>query len=195
MRILLATNNLNKLNEFKKKLKGFPIELISLNDLNDNTEVDEIENTFHGNAYLKARYFYDKYNMPVLSDDSGLICKFNNLPGVKSKRFASENSNDYQNNIKLLNILDGVTNRDAYFITVLCFIYNGETFYFEGTLNGTIAHDLVGNNGFGYDPLFVIGDTRLAELSIEEKNNISHRANAINNWIFFIKNMEEINGK
>lgn len=195
MKILIATNNNNKLNEFKNKLKDFNIEFICLNDLSDYTEVNEDQESFHGNSYVKAKYFYDKYKIPVLSDDSGLVCYYNNLPGVWSKRFASNDGDDYLNNQKLLELLTNVNDRKAYFITVLCFIINDEVHYFEGRLEGEIAYDLVGDNGFGYDPLFIVGDKRLAELNIEEKNRISHRANAINCWIDFLKKMEENNGK
>lgn len=195
MKVLFATNNINKLKEVESKLGHLKIEIISLNYFKDYTEVKETKDTFHGNAYLKAKYFYDKYNIPVLSDDSGLVCCYNNLPGVKSKRFAHDSSSDLENNMKLIDMLKNATNRDAYFITVLCFIHNDEVNYFEGRLNGSIGYDLVGENGFGYDPLFVVGNKRLAEMTIQEKNSISHRAKAIDNWIMFLNNMEDESGK
>lgn len=188
MKILLATRNINKVIEFKEKLKDFDIELISLIDLDDYDEVEETEDTFFGNAELKAKYWYDKYKIPTLSDDSGLVCLHNGLPGVKSARYAGEHATSLENNLKLLGDLDGVTNREAYFICVLCLVTEDETFYFEGRLEGAIAHDFVGENGFGYDPLFITKDgIRLAEMSLEEKNKISHRGQASEKLILFLK--------
>ena len=192
MKILLATRNEHKLIEIKNKLNNPEIEIITLNDLADVDEVEETEDTFIGNAYLKAKHYFDKFNIPTLSDDSGLVCLYNGLPGVKSARFAGEKATSLENNLKLLDELKGVTNRDAYFISLLCLVTNDNTYTFEGRLNGRIGYDFVGNNGFGYDSLFIIEDGRtLAELSLEEKNEISHRGQAIDKLAQFLKSWRD----
>lgn len=181
IKLLICTHNENKINEIKGTLLDLNIEVVTLKDLNDETEVIEDGLTFQENAYIKASYFGHKHQLLSLSDDSGLeVEHLNGGPGVYSARFAG---NDLENNKKLLYTLTNVQNRNAQFKTVLA-LYNpntNEVKYFEGTLKGKITEQLIGRNGFGYDPVFYvpeIGKT-LAELTKEEKIKVSHRGKAL----------------
>ncbi|MDD3106755.1 MAG: RdgB/HAM1 family non-canonical purine NTP pyrophosphatase [Bacilli bacterium] len=189
MEILFATKNQHKLEEVKKLLRLFT--LISLNDLSDNDEVEESKDSFYENAYLKARYYYDKYHMNVFADDSGLVCEaLHGEPGVHSARFSGNDVDYDRNNELLLRKMQGCNNRKAYFVSVICFINNqGNAFYFEGKWEGEIALSLKGNNGFGYDPLFYIShlNKTAAELSTEEKNKYSHRSLAFQKFSEFLE--------
>lgn len=191
MKILLATHNHFKMLEFKNILKDkkINIELINLKDLKDFDEVIEGNDSFYENAFIKAKYYSDKYNMSVISDDSGLVVEeLNGAPGVLSSRYAGKNSNDNDNLTKLLFDMKDKTNRKAFFICVLCYIdENKNIHYFEGKLHGNISYDFHGKNGFGYDPIFLIDNNRtLADLNETEKNMISHRFNAINEFVSYI---------
>ncbi|MDD2259548.1 MAG: RdgB/HAM1 family non-canonical purine NTP pyrophosphatase [Acholeplasmataceae bacterium] len=181
IKLLICTHNENKINEIKGTLLDLNIEVVTLKDLNDETEVIEDGLTFQENAYIKASYFGHKHQLLSLSDDSGLeVEHLNGGPGVYSARYAG---NDLENNKKLLYTLTNVQNRNAQFKTVLA-LYNpntSEVNYFEGTLKGKITEQLIGRNGFGYDPVFYvpeIGKT-LAELTKEEKLKVSHRGKAL----------------
>lgn len=181
IKLLICTHNENKINEIKGTLLDINIEVVTLKDLNDETEVIEDGLTFQENAYIKASYFGHKHQLLSLSDDSGLeVEHLNGGPGVYSARFAG---NDLENIKKLLYTLTNVQNRNAQFKTVLA-LYNpntNEVKYFEGTLKGKITEQLIGRNGFGYDPVFYvpeIGKT-LAELTKEEKLKVSHRGKAL----------------
>lgn len=188
MKIILATNNQNKTKEINEMVKGLGIEIVSLKDLQDNDDVEETGSSFAENAFLKANYFYNKYKLPVIADDSGLIVpSIDNQPGIYSARYAGVHANDLLNNQKLLNALQNINNRKAYFNCTICYI-NKDVHYFDGQLHGSIAFDLKGSNGFGYDPLFLLDDgQRLAELPPVLKNKISHRAKAFEKWLEFIK--------
>lgn len=181
MKLLVCTHNLNKIKEIKDVLTDLNVEIVTLKDLNDNTEVIEDGLTFKENAYIKASYFGDKHQRLSLSDDSGLeVDHLNGAPGVYSARYAG---NDLQNIKKLLFNLTDVENRNAQFTTVLA-LYNPfkkETLYYEGHLKGVITDRITGSNGFGYDPIFFVPEINktLAELSREEKSKISHRGNAL----------------
>lgn len=189
MKIVLATANKNKVLELSKLLPA-SIQLISLVDVGITEEIPETGSTLEENAFIKANFVLEKLktqnlNYAVLSDDSGLeVAALNGLPGVSSAIYAGLPKNDHLNNIKLLNELINCTNRQAKFKTVLCFI-NQKISYFEGSINGTIAYQLKGNNGFGYDPLFIPNGytATFAELSLELKNNLSHRAIAVTNFL------------
>ena len=183
MDIIVSSNNKNKIKEIKEILKNTDINLLSLNDINFNKEIIEDGLTFEENAYIKARAIYDIYKMPVISDDSGLICNgLNGKPGVYSHRYAGINATDEENNLKLIRDLKNVKDKSCYFKCVICFINSkGETYYATGTVDGCIIDTHKGNNGFGYDPYFYIKslDKTMAELDMNEKNKISHRAKAL----------------
>lgn len=194
MRILFATNNINKLKEARQILPNH--EIVGLTDINSfNEEVEETGANFSENAYLKAKFFYDKYDMPTIADDSGLCCYALNLsPGVHSKRL-SESGDDLENIKQLLSLLIDKKDRRAYFSSIICFITKGEVYYFEGKLEGLINKEIKGQNGFGYDPIFYVEKLKktLAELKENEKNEISHRRKSLDKLNYFLK--ETTNGK
>ncbi|MGA1978451.1 MAG: RdgB/HAM1 family non-canonical purine NTP pyrophosphatase [Bacteroidales bacterium] len=180
MQLVFATNNINKLREIRN-IMGNSFELLSLKDLNIQDDIPENEPTLEGNAMYKARYIHKMVNMNVFSDDTGLEIDFlDGLPGVHSARFAGESKDPAKNIKKVLAMMGDATNRNARFRTVIALILNGSEYYFEGVSEGSIIREKRGDEGFGYDPVFVpSGDTRtFAEMSLEEKNNISHRAKA-----------------
>jgi XTP/dITP diphosphohydrolase len=194
MKLIFASANKNKINEIKTLLPQ-EFDLLGLEDIGITDEIPETGTTIKQNALLKAQYVLDflnekKQNFSVFSDDSGLeVLSLNNSPGVYSARYAGVPKNDEANNKKLLEELKLVTNRKARFVTVITLIINGEIHYFEGEVNGTISYETRGKTGFGYDPLFIPQGYRstFAELGAEVKNAISHRANAVNLLIDFLK--------
>ena len=186
--LLFATSNKNKVLEIKKVLpKEFNIK--SLDDIGFCEEIPENENTIEGNAIFKANYMYKKYNLNVFADDTGLeVDSLNGKPGVHSARYAGISKNSTDNINKLLKKLKNKKNRKARFKTIIALILNSKTHTFEGVVEGIITKKPKGENGFGYDPVFIpSGYTKtFGELSIEEKNSISHRSLAMNKLIDFI---------
>ena len=186
--LLFATSNKNKVLEIKKVLpKEFNIK--SLDDIGFYEEVPENENTIEGNAIFKANYIYKKYNLNVFADDTGLeVDSLNGKPGVHSARYAGISKNSTENINKLLKKLKNKKNRKARFKTIIALILNSKIHTFEGVVEGIITKKPKGENGFGYDPVFIpSGYTKtFGELSIEEKNSISHRSLAMNKLIDFI---------
>jgi XTP/dITP diphosphohydrolase len=186
--LLFATSNKNKVLEIKKVLpKEFNIK--SLDDIGFCEEIPENENTIEGNAIFKANYMYKKYNLNVFADDTGLeVDSLNGKPGVHSARYAGISKNSRDNINKLLKKLKNKKNRKARFKTVIALILNSKIHTFEGVVEGIITKKPKGENGFGYDPVFIpSGYTKtFGELSIEEKNSISHRSLAMNKLIDFI---------
>ena len=186
--LLFATSNKNKVLEIKKVLpKEFNIK--SLDDIGFCEEIPENENTIEGNAIFKANYIYKKYNLNVFADDTGLeVDSLNGKPGVHSARYAGISKNSRDNINKLLKKLKNKKNRKARFKTVIALILNSKIYTFEGVVEGIITKKPKGENGFGYDPVFIpSGYTKtFGELSIEEKNSISHRSLAMNKLIDFI---------
>lgn len=189
MRLVLATSNLHKLKEIQALLPE-TIQLISLADIHFNSDIEETEFTLEGNALLKARHIWQycqtngiTFMDGIIADDSGLeVEALHGAPGVFSARYAGEPKSDEANNQKLLKELHINPNRKAQFRTVLAFVSATQTFWVNGIINGRIAHHPAGQNGFGYDPLFIPeGKTEtFAQLSATEKNAISHRALAVN---------------
>lgn len=182
--VLIATKNKGKAREFKEFFSGYNIEALSLLDLEEQIpDVEETGVTFEENAALKAEQIAAILNKPVLADDSGLMVDaLNGEPGIYSARYAGLGKNDQDNNVKLLNELKGITKRKAKFVCVLAVAIPGkETIFRTGTCEGEIAFAPQGENGFGYDPLFIPNGYKktMAELSPEEKNSISHRSVAI----------------
>jgi XTP/dITP diphosphohydrolase len=180
MQIIFATNNENKIREIRNIL-GDSFTLLSLSDINMKEDIPENEPTLEGNALHKARVIYDAVKMNVFADDTGLeIEALGNLPGVNSARFAGENKDSQANIEKVLSMLGTGKNRKARFRTVIVLIFNGKEYLFEGIVTGTIINDKRGKKGFGYDPVFVPEGKNLtfAEMELDEKNTISHRARA-----------------
>ncbi len=179
--IVLATRNADKLREIRNILPEF--EFLTLKQFPDTPQVDETEETLDGNAVKKARETAVHTGKTCLADDSGLeVEALGGLPGVRSARFAGENASYEDNNRKLLGLLEGEENRKARFRCVIAVCRpEGETFTREGICEGTIADLSRGNEGFGYDPVFMPKgtDKTFAELKPEEKNSMSHRAEAL----------------
>ncbi len=184
MKLIIATNNQGKVREIKQMLEPLGYEPISLKDAGIEINVVEDGDTFEENAHLKAKAVYDICRCPVVADDSGLEVDFlDGAPGIYSARYAGENATDEQRIQKILDELDGVDTsmRTARFVCAMYCILDDETEYsVRGTLEGFIGEEPMGENGFGYDPIFMVDeDTSVAMLSAEEKNRISHRAAAL----------------
>jgi len=189
-KLVFATNNQHKLEEVSAIL-GNHIELLSLKDINCETDIPETADTLEGNALLKAQYIYNNFNLNCFADDTGLeIEALNNEPGVYSARYAGEDKSAEANMLKVLDKLKNETNRKAQFRTAVSLILDGKEYLFEGIIKGEIIKEKRGNNGFGYDPVFVPEgyNQTFAELGNEIKNKISHRALAINKLCDFLKN-------
>jgi XTP/dITP diphosphohydrolase len=186
--LVFATNNRHKLDEVEAKIKG-QIKLLTLDDIGCRDDIAETGLTFRENASIKSHFIYQKYKLNCFGDDSGLeIDALNGEPGVFSARYAGEHGNHEANIDKVLANLDKVTNRKARFRTVISLIWNGEEHFFEGTVEGTIRHQRSGTEGFGYDPIFEPEgyDITFAEMSMDEKNTISHRAKAVEKLVGFL---------
>jgi len=180
MKIVFATNNLNKIEEVQKALPN--VELVSLKSIGCTEELAEEQDTLKGNAQQKAEYVFKKYGFPCFADDTGLLIDaLNGAPGVYSARYAGS-ACDSENNMDLvLKNLEGQENRIARFETVIClFDETGPTF-FGGVADGKILECRQGGKGFGYDPIFSPAgfDLSFAEMTMEQKNEISHRGKAV----------------
>ena len=186
--LIFATSNQNKVLEIQKILpKKFNIK--SLKDLNYFEDVPENENTIEGNAVFKAKYIYKKFNINVFADDTGLeVEALNGEPGVHSARYAGKSRNSEKNIKKLLKNLKNIKNRNARFKTVIALIMDNKLHTFSGIVEGYILDSPKGNNGFGYDPIFCPNgfNKSFAELTLKEKNLISHRSFAMKKLIDFI---------
>ena len=186
--LIFATSNQNKVLEIQKILpKKFNIK--SLKDLNYFEDVPENETTIEGNAIFKAKYIYEKFNINVFADDTGLeVEALNGEPGVHSARYAGTTRNSEKNIKKLLKNLKNIKNRNARFKTVIALIIDNKLHIFSGKVEGYILDSPKGNNGFGYDPIFCPNgfDKSFAELTLKEKNLISHRSLAMKKLIDFI---------
>ncbi len=185
--IVLATRNAGKVKEFQEMLKDFPVEIKNLNDFGPIPEVEEDGETFDDNAYKKALFTAKVLGLPAIADDSGLVVEaLEGAPGVKSARYAGENASDQDNINKLLQELEGKSNRKAAFECVLSItVPSGPALTYEGRCEGEITLQPQGKNGFGYDPVFyypAYGKT-FAEISGDEKNRVSHRGRALAEFI------------
>jgi XTP/dITP diphosphohydrolase len=187
--ICLASNNEHKVEELKSLL-GSTFEIKTLKEIGCEEDIEETANTMAGNSLSKAQYVYNTYGVDCIADDSGLeVDALNGEPGVYSARYAGEHGNHEKNMDKLLFNLKGQENRSARFRTVITLILDGGVEMFDGTVEGRIIEEKRGNQGFGYDPIFVPNglETTFAEMSMEEKNPISHRGRATAKLIFFLK--------
>ena len=188
MKLIFATNNAHKLDEVQKII-GNKIQIVSLNDIGCTDEIPETTPTLPGNALQTAKYIFDKYGLNCFADDTGLeIDALKGEPGVYSARYAGEPQDAQKNRDKVLNKLIDKTNKNAQFRTVIALILNGEEYFFEGVVKGKITNSEKGENGFGYDAIFIPeGYTEtFAELASEIKNKISHRANAVEKLALYL---------
>ena len=185
MKVILATHNQGKIREFQKRFSEIGWEVIPIADIADIPEPEETGTTFRENALQKARYYAEAVNLPVLSDDSGIIADvLGNEPGVYSARYAGVHGNDEANNQKLVEVLRryrGEVRRGHYMCVIAVVWPDGREITAEGRCNGIIRDFYKGTGGFGYDPLFYLPEfgKTMAELSMEEKNKISHRGKAV----------------
>ncbi len=184
MKLVFATNNPHKLTEAQEIL-GNKIEVVSLSQLGCHEDIPETADTLSGNSLQKAEYIFERYHVNCFADDTGLeVAALNGAPGVYSARYAGINGQHptpAMNRQKLLQEMTGVTDRSARFRTVVTLILDGEVQQVEGVVNGSIATEEHGTQGFGYDSLFIPEgyDKTFAELGEDIKNNISHRARAM----------------
>jgi XTP/dITP diphosphohydrolase len=188
MKIIFASNNQNKIREINNLL-GNTFTLLSLQDINMTEDIPENEMTLEGNALQKARHIFKATGVNVFADDTGLeVEALDGMPGVHSARFAGESKDSDANIIKLLSLLENETNRSARFRTVIALIFNRNEYIFEGIINGRITEERRGSQGFGYDPVFIPeGKSQtFAEMDLEEKNRISHRARAFEKLKLFL---------
>ena len=188
MKLVFATNNSNKIKEVSNLISN-QIEIMSLKDIGCKEDIVESENTIIDNAILKANYIKNNYGYDCFSDDTGLEVDFlNGKPGVYSKRFAGENSTDELNMEKLLECMKESNNRNARFRTVIALNINNQVITFTGVCEGEILKQRRGNNGFGYDPVFLPKgyNNSFGEMSIIDKNKIAHRSKAVKKLINYL---------
>lgn len=186
--IIFATQNKNKAREIQGLLPPY-YEVKTLAEINCDDDIPEEEDTLMGNALQKARHVTKKYKVNCFADDTGLeIDHLNGAPGVKSARYAGPEKDDEKNIAKVLKQLGDSTDRAARFRTVIALIIDGKEFTFEGKVEGDIIHEKRGNQGFGYDPIFVPekGEKTFAQMDKNEKNQSSHRSRAIQKLAAFL---------
>lgn len=192
MEIFIATGNQHKVDEFKQMLEPYGYIVKSLKDLDGNIDIEENGSTFEENALIKAKYIAEKYNIITVSDDSGLeVDALDKQPGIYSARFLGKDT-DYK--IKNQYIIDHVAGkiRTCRFVCAIAICYpDGKQEVFRGTIEGEVANEIMGEHGFGYDPIFYYEPfkTTLANVSADKKNSVSHRHNAL------VKLLEYLNDK
>lgn len=192
MKLVFATNNKHKLDEVRKITAQHNIEVVSLADIHCHDEIPETADTLEGNALQKAQYIQDKFGLDCFADDTGLeVEALDNAPGVYSARYAGPGHDSEANMQKLLQGMEGKTNRKARFRTVIALIIGDKQYCFSGIVNGTITTEKKGENGFGYDPIFIPEgyEQTFAELGDFVKNKISHRAKAVEQLDHFLANL------
>ena len=183
MKLIAATNNAHKVVEFKRILEPLGFTVLSQKEAGIHVEAEETGTTFEENAYLKAKAVYDASGLPTVADDSGIaVDALNGARGVYSARYGGPSLNDVDRYEKLLHEMDGVPDekRTARFVCAISLILSSDqVFGFTGVCEGKIGYGPRGENGFGYDPIFMVGDKSTAELLPEDKDKISHRGQAL----------------
>jgi XTP/dITP diphosphohydrolase len=188
MNLIFASNNKGKIVEVQSLISD-DIKVISMKDAGINVDIPEPFHTFHENAHAKASFIKEFTGSNCFAEDSGLIVPaLNGEPGVFSARYAGEPSNDEANNQKLIGEIGRISDRSAYYQSVICLILDGKTYYFEGKCEGTVTEHPKGTGGFGYDPLFIPKgyEQTFGELSLETKNTLSHRGKAMKLFTAFL---------
>jgi XTP/dITP diphosphohydrolase len=195
MTLCFATNNEHKLEEVVPLLKG-SFDLLSLDQIGCQEELPETQNTLSGNSFQKADFVFQNFNTPCFADDTGLeVEALNGAPGVYSARYAGTHRSSEDNINLLLENLKGSQNRKARFCTIITLVgLSAEPLFFEGIIDGVIIEERRGNTGFGYDPVFMPNghDLTFAEMSLEQKNTLSHRAIATKKLIEYLKNLSPV---
>jgi len=192
MKILFATHNVHKVKEAKSILSDLAVELVSLSDLGIDDEIIEDGATLDDNAWIKADYLHDRYQTNVIADDTGLeVHALDGAPGVYSARYAGPQKDREANMDKLLGHLEGSSNREAQFRTILAGYIDGQKISFEGIVQGVIAHERAGTGGFGYDPIFIPAGYQqsFGQLSPDIKNKMSHRSLAFSHFKTWLASM------
>ena len=189
MDIIIATNNAHKVKEFKRMLEPIGFNVFSLKDKGISVEIEENGITFEENAMIKAKTIYDMVNVPVIADDSGICVDYlNGEPGIYSARYGGEGLDDHGRNMLLLKNMENADDRTARFVCAIAYIdKNGKEHIFKGVCEGNLGFGEKGENGFGYDPLFMVGEKSFADLDGDEKDAISHRGKANRMLYDFIK--------
>ena len=190
MKLVFATNNRHKLDEVRKITSGYT-EIVSLSEINCHEDIPETAETLEGNALQKARYIKEHFGYDCFADDTGLeVEALHNAPGVYSARYAGPGHDSEANMDKLLHEMENKKNRKARFRTVIALILNGKEYLFEGIVNGEILTSKHGHEGFGYDPIFRPEGFQesFAEMPLHEKNEISHRGQAVRALCSFLNN-------
>ena len=191
MKIVFATNNPNKLKEIQSLIPK-EIQIISLKEIGCTEDIPETGDSLEANAFQKAHYIKENYNYDCFADDTGLeIDELNGAPGVYSARYAGPERNAKANMNKVLDELKGKKNRKAQFRTAIALILKGEEHLFEGKVQGYISKDKQGDEGFGYDPIFIPENDKrsFAQMSMEEKGAISHRGRAVKKLVTYLNNL------
>ncbi len=194
MSLCFATNNAHKLSEVRQIL-GNSFEVLSLQEIGCREELPENQDTLEGNSAEKALYVFEHFKVDCFADDTGLEVKtLDGAPGVYSARYAGPQRSAQDNMHLLLQNLSDVPDRTARFRTVVTLIWQGEKFVFEGSVAGSIALQPTGSQGFGYDPVFVPDgySKSFAEMSVQEKNTLSHRKRAIEKLVDFLQNQHRL---
>ncbi len=187
MKLIFATNNKHKLEEVAQLLTG-QFQLITLAEAGIHADIPETADTLEGNAALKSRFVFERTGLNCFADDTGLeVEALNGAPGVYSARYAGEKCSFADNVNKLLHEMQDKDNRAAKFRTVISLILDEKEYFFEGVVDGEITREVHGADGFGYDPVFKPAgfDKTFAEMTLEEKNKISHRARAVEKLVSF----------
>lgn len=192
MKLILATQNKNKVIELKRLITEYPqYEVLSLSDLNIMDDIEETGTTFASNAQLKAQHIYNLTGYACLADDSGIeIEALNNEPGIYSARYLGEHTSYEIKNRSILDRLINQTNRNARFVSVVCLILSdNEIVTFEGSMPGSIGFEPKGVNGFGYDPIFIPNGYEIsyAQMAIDTKNQLSHRGQALRKAVEYLE--------
>lgn len=187
MKFVIATGNPGKVKDFDLLLGKVGHEAVSLKELDINIDVEETGTTFRENAYIKAKAIYDIVKLPTIADDSGLcVDALDGAPGVYSARYGGEGLDDHGRCLKLLEAMEGKTERNARFVSAICAVIDEDNIIeVSGECEGTLLNEIAGDNGFGYDPLFYVEKFQktFGEISKEEKNQISHRKKAMDELI------------
>lgn len=200
MKVLLASRNPNKLREIREKVASLDIQIVTPDDFPGLPEVEEDGETLEENASKKARILHELTHLPTIADDTGLeVDALGGQPGVFSARYAGPYATYRENVLKLIEEMKGIPieQRQAVFRCVIAYTYDGGTELFEGRVDGLISIEPAGESGFGYDPVFYVPEygKTFAQLTLERKNEISHRGRAIDAWVEFMQRQTRNTGE